>query len=155
MQAFLEGMTTGLERLGLLHEKVGSQDDTITYDIGLTPLEDARGYRAKHILLTFELQCMSRIRTTLETSHHIILRGEHINNLTFSFVAPLQTQQDINFTLIHCFLSFFLVLSLFFQTGPAGGNSLTRTTDAIDVERKAILVEALGTQGLNGISHRL
>ena len=57
---------------------------------------------------------MTGIGTALKTSHHIILRGEHINYLTFSFVAPLQTQQDIYFSLIHCcfiyFGSFFSVL---------------------------------------------
>ena len=114
MQALLQFMAAGLERLGFLHEQVGSQYDTITDDIYLTTLEDARGNGAKHILLALELQRMTGIGTALKTSHHIILRGEHINYLTFSFVAPLQTQQDIYFSLIHCcfiyFGSFFSVL---------------------------------------------
>ena len=112
MQALLQFMATGLERLGFLHEQVGSQYNTITDDIYLTTLEDARGDGAKHILLTLELQRMTGIGTALKTSHHIILRGEHINYLTFSFVAPLQTQQDIYFSLIHCCLS---ILVLFFS----------------------------------------
>ena len=114
MQALLQFMAAGLERLGFLHEQVGSQYDTITDDIRFSTLEDARGNGAKHILLALELQRMTGIGTALKTSHHIILRGEHINYLTFSFVAPLQTQQDIYFSLIHCcfiyFGSFFSVL---------------------------------------------
>ena len=114
MQALLELMAAGLESLGFLHEQVGSQYDTITDDIYFTALENARGNGAKHILLALELQRMTGIGTALKTSHHIILRGEHINYLTFSFVAPLQTQQDIYFSLIHCcfiyFGSFFSVL---------------------------------------------
>ena len=114
MQALLEFMAAGLESLGFLHEQVGSQDDTITDDIRFSALEDARGNGAKHVLLALELQRMTGIGTALKTSHHIILRGEHINYLTFSFVAPLQTQQDIYFSLIHCcfiyFGSFFFVL---------------------------------------------
>ena len=44
---------------------------------------------------------MTSIRTALETGYHIVLRGQYIDHLTFSFVAPLQTQQDIYFTFVH------------------------------------------------------
>ena len=101
MQAVLQLMTASLQCLGFLHEQVGSQDDTIAYDIRFVSLENTGGNGAKHIFLTFELQRMTGIRTSLEASHHIILGGEHINDLTFSFIAPLQAQQDINFSLIH------------------------------------------------------
>ena len=99
-------MSTCFECLGLVHEEVRSQHHAITNNIHLAPLEDTRGNGAKHILLTFKLQCVASIGTTLKTSYHVVLRGQYIDHLTFSFVTPLQTEQDINFSLIHFFIVF-------------------------------------------------
>ena len=101
MQTRMEIVTTGLQCFGLFHKEVGSQHNTITDNVHLTTLEDTRGNRAQHILLAFKLQRMTSIRTTLETGNHIVLRGQHIDHLTFSFVAPLQSEQDIYFTFVH------------------------------------------------------
>ena len=94
-------MTAGLQSLSLVHKQIGSQNNTITDDIDLSTLKDSRWNGTQHILLTFELQRMTSIRTTLETGHNIVLRGQYINHLTFSFVAPLQTKQDIYFSFVH------------------------------------------------------
>ena len=48
---------------------------------------------------------MTGVGATLEAGYHIILWGQHVDHLSFTFIAPLQTEQDVNFTLIHC-LSF-------------------------------------------------
>ena len=98
--------------LGFIHEEIGSQHHTIANDIDLTSLEDTRGDRAQHVLLAFELQRVAGIRTALKTGNNIILRGQHVDHLTFTFIAPLQSQQDINFTLIHLlfvFVEFFIL----------------------------------------------
>ena len=110
----LQIMTALLKILSLTHKEVWSQNYTIADDVHLTTLENTRRDRAKHILLALKLQCMSSIRTTLETSNDIILRGQHVNHLTFTFIAPLQTQQDIYFTCVH-FLSFYLDTYSFFR----------------------------------------
>ena len=118
MQTSMQIMTTCLKCLCLLHKEIGRQNDTITDDIHLSTLEDTRGNRTKHILLTFELKGMTSIRTTLEACYYIVLGGQYINHLTFSFVAPLQTQQDINFTFVHNALLFclsFFSVSCFFR----------------------------------------
>jgi hypothetical protein len=39
---------------------------------------------------------VSRIGTALETGHHIIIFGKKINNLPFSFIAPLEAKYYIN-----------------------------------------------------------
>ena len=101
VQALTQLMAAGLQCLCLLHEEVGGEHDAIADNVYLATLEDARGDGAKNILLTFKLQGVSSIGTALETGYHIILRGQHVDHLTFSFVAPLESQQDINFTLIH------------------------------------------------------
>ena len=92
--------------LGFVHEEVGSQHHTIADDIDLTTLKDTRGDRAQHVLLAFELQRVAGIGTALKTGNNIILRGQHIDHLAFSFIAPLQSQQDVNFTLIHLLFVF-------------------------------------------------
>ena len=114
MQTGMQVVTTGLKCLGLVHEEIRSEHYAIADNVHLATLEDARGDRAQHILLAFKLQRMTCIRASLETGNHIVLRGQHIDHLTFSFVAPLQAQQDINFSFVHnaSFIQFFY--SLFF-----------------------------------------
>ena len=101
-------MTALLQILGLCHEQIGSQHHAVTDDVHLSSLENTRRNAAKHIFLTFELQGMSCIRTTLKTSYYIITRCQHIDHLTFTFIAPLQTQQDIYSTFVHIIYCFFL-----------------------------------------------
>ena len=101
-------MTALLQVLGFSHEQIGSQHHAVTDNVHLSSLEDTGGNTAKHILLTFELQGMSGIRTTLKTSYYIITRSQNIDHLTFTFIAPLQTQQDIYSTFVHTIYYFFL-----------------------------------------------
>ena len=89
MQTLVQMMATGLQGLGLLHEQIRSKHHTVTNDIHLSTLEDSRWNGAQYILLAFKLQRMTSIRTTLETGNHIVLRGQYIDHLTFSLIAPL------------------------------------------------------------------
>ena len=107
VQATLQVVTALLQVLSLLHEEVWSQDDTVTNNVHLSTLEDTRRDRAKNVLLPLKLQGMACVRTALETSYDIILRGQHVNHLTFTFIAPLKTQQDIYFTCVHFLSSYF------------------------------------------------
>jgi hypothetical protein len=43
------------------------------------------------------MERVSGIRTALETGYNIIIRGENIHHLTFTLVAPLQTEYHIDF----------------------------------------------------------
>ena len=51
----------------------------------------------KHKLLTVELDGVSGIRAALKTADHIIFRRERVDDLTFAFVAPLQSKKQIQF----------------------------------------------------------
>ena len=135
MQARMQIVSTGFKCLGFLHEEIGSQNYTITDNVNLSTLEDSRWNRTEHILLSFKFQCMASIRTTLETGNNIVLGSQNINYLTFSFVAPLQTEQDIYFTFVHnSYLFSFYFLALFFlMLLPFGNHRLTGTADAIYV----------------------
>ena len=116
VQTLSKRMTTLSQVLCFLHEEIRSQDDAITDNIQLTTLEDTRRNTAQNILLTFKLKCMTCIRTALKACYYIIAWCKNVYNLTFTFIAPLQTEQDINFTCIH-FLNviLFLFLSCFPQ----------------------------------------
>src|SRR5574344_512190 len=113
-------MTTCLQCLCLVHKKVGSKNDTIADDINLATLENTRGNAAQNIFLTFEFQCVTCIWATLETCNHIITRGQYIDHFSFSFIAPLQTEQDVNFTFVH-FSVFFYFVSFLFSFGESIG----------------------------------
>ena len=106
MQTALEVVSALLKILGLLHEEVGSEHYAIADDVNLTSLENARRDAAEYILLALKLESVACIRTALETCDHIILRGEDINNLALTFVAPLQSEQDVNFSFVHIFPCF-------------------------------------------------
>ena len=102
-----------LQILGLLHEKVWRKYDTVAYYVHLAALEYARRYASQNVFLTLKLKGMACIRTALKACHDIIFRRKHINNLALAFIAPLQTEQDINFAFFHirsnvysCYLCF-------------------------------------------------
>ena len=103
MQTALEVVSALLKILGLLHEEVRGEHYAIADDVNLTSLENARRDAAEYILLAFKLKCVACIRTALKTCDHIILRGEDVNNLALTFVAPLQSEQDVNFSFVHIF----------------------------------------------------
>ena len=54
-------------------------------------MEDTAGDDVQHMLHAIELEGVAGIGTTLETGHHIIVRSEHVDNLTLAFIAPLET----------------------------------------------------------------
>ena len=85
------------EGLGFLHEKHGVKHHTVAYKIGFLVLEHARGYGAEHIFLAVEFKGVAGVGPTLKTGYHIVTRSEHIHYFTFSFVAPLEAEQNINF----------------------------------------------------------
>ena len=114
MQTRLQLMAALFQRLGLFHEEVGSQHHTIADDVHLAPLKDAGGNGAQYILLPLKLKRVTSIRTALKTSHYVILWGQHVDHLSFTFVAPLESQQDVNLSFVHCF--FVLLVVSFFCT---------------------------------------
>ncbi len=90
-----------LQFLGFGHEQVGGKHHTVAYDIHLASLEYSGRYAAENIFFSFKLQSVPGIRSTLKTCHYIIIRCKHVNDFSFSFIAPLQSEQDIDFTCTH------------------------------------------------------
>ena len=75
VQAFLQIMAGSLQCFCFRLEKSRIKHNTVTDDIYLVTLENSRRNGTEHVLLTLEFQCMSGIRSTLETCHHVISRS--------------------------------------------------------------------------------
>ena len=100
-------MAAGSQRFGLLAEKHRVDHHAVADDVGLAALEDAGRNRAQDILLTAEFQRVTGIGTALEAGHHFIAGRQHIHDLSFSLVPPLQAEDHIYF--FHC--NRFIILS--------------------------------------------
>src|SRR5690606_8500186 len=74
-------------------------------------MENSRRYGVQHMFQSIEFKCMAGIWATLEPGYHIVFGSQYIHYLSFSFVAPLEAEQYINF---HKFLligfCFFIML---------------------------------------------
>ena len=114
VQALLQWVPALFQCFCLIHEEVGSQHHAVADDIYLVALEDARGNAAQHIFLSLEFQCVPCVGAALETGHHVIAGSEHVDYLSLAFIAPLQSQQDVNLSFVHhfcCYLLFYVCCS--------------------------------------------
>ena len=91
MKAFLQVVSRRFERLGFRLEEGRVEHYTVADDVHLVTLEDSGGNGAEHIFLSFKLKRMTGIRSALETSYYVIVRGQHVDNFTFAFVSPLES----------------------------------------------------------------
>ena len=78
-----------LKSLGLLAEQYRIKHYPIAYEIDAIPENTGRD-GTQHDLPAVKLKSVSGIGAALETRHHVIARGEHIHDLAFSFIAPLE-----------------------------------------------------------------
>ena len=51
----------------------------------------------QYMLDAVKFKGVSSIGTALKTCHHVVVGSEHINYFAFSFVAPLEAQENIYF----------------------------------------------------------
>src|SRR6478609_10647495 len=52
-------------------------------------MEYARRYLVQDNFMSIKFQCVTCIRSALETGYYLIFRGKYIYDLTFTFVTPL------------------------------------------------------------------
>ena len=99
-ELFGQVMAAGSQRFGLLAEKHRVDHHAVADDVGLAALENARRNRAEHVFLAVEFQRVTGIGTALEAGHHLVTRRQHVHNLPFALVTPLQAEDNVNF--FHC-----------------------------------------------------
>ena len=75
VQSLLQVVSRCFQRFCFRFEQSRIEHYTVTDDIYFISLENTRRDRAKHVLLSFELKCMTGIRSTLETCNYIISRS--------------------------------------------------------------------------------
>ena len=75
MQAFLQIVAGCLQCFSFRFKQRRVEHHAITDDIYFITLENSRRNGTEHIFLTFKLQCMTGVRATLKTCHHIVSRS--------------------------------------------------------------------------------
>ena len=113
-ELFGQVMAAGSQRFGLLAEKHRVDHHAVADDVGLAALENARRNRAEHVFLAVEFQRVTGIGTALEAGHHLVTRRQHVHNLPFALVTPLQAEDNVNF--FHCIRLYFCVQKTFFAS---------------------------------------
>ena len=107
-------MTTLCQFNSFLHEEERIEHYAIADNVYLASLENSRRNRAEHILLAIEFQCVTSVRTTLESCYDVITWSQYIDYLTFTLVSPLEAEQNIYFHVsLYVLVSFCLLLCRF------------------------------------------
>ena len=75
----------------LLTENAGLDKHTIANEVNFVFMKNTAGDDMEHMFHAVELEGVTGIGATLKTSHHVIVRSQHIDNLTLAFVPPLQS----------------------------------------------------------------
>ena len=97
VESLAQGVSAAFEVDGFVHEEVGGEDDSSADDVDFVALEDAGGDGAEDVFLSFELEGVSCVGASLEACDDVVVGGEHIDYFSFSFVAPLEAEEYINF----------------------------------------------------------
>ena len=81
----------GLQRGDLVGQDHRVDHDAVADDIDRSVAENPGRNRVEHVFFAFEMEGMSGVRPTLETGDHLIVGGQYVHHLSFTFVTPLQT----------------------------------------------------------------
>ena len=78
----------------LLDQAHGIHDDTIADHAHLVRAEDPAGNQVQDVLVLAHEDRVARVVATLRADHYLRLLGQHVDDLTFAFVAPLSADQN-------------------------------------------------------------
>ena len=93
----IDPMLFHLSNLALQRDRI--DDDTVANQIELALPEDAARDGVQHMLASIKFEGMACIGATLEAGDDVVLRGQHVHNLSFPFIPPLEAQQNVDFHL--------------------------------------------------------
>ena len=72
-------------------------DHTVAHYVLGAFAKHAAGDGVQHVFDAIKFQGVSGVGAALEPCNHVVLRGEHVHDFAFAFVAPLEAEQDVNF----------------------------------------------------------
>ena len=78
----------------LLDQAHGIHDHAIADHAHLVRAEDAAGNQVQDVLVLAHEDRVARVVATLRADHYLRLLGQHVDDLTFAFVAPLSADQN-------------------------------------------------------------
>ncbi len=82
------------QHFNLFEQIKGIHHHAITDDTLLPRVQDAGRDQMKNIFLPFCDDRVAGVASSLVTDNDIRLRGQDVNNLSFSFISPLSTHQN-------------------------------------------------------------
>jgi hypothetical protein len=86
--------TPSLQAIVLFTETRCVDHHTVAQETPLSRVENTRGNLVKYELIVSDMDGVPRIGSTLETGDQMHVLGENVDDLSFSLVAPLATQND-------------------------------------------------------------
>ena len=97
-ELFGQVVAAGCERLGLLAEEDGVNDNAVADDVGFSALKYARRNRAEYVFLAVELQRVTGIGTALKTGDDLVGRRQHIHDFSLVIRITDGREQDLLFS---------------------------------------------------------
>ena len=92
-----DGPCLGLDCADFIYEDDRIHHDPVAYDVhGVFP-EDSGRHRVEHESVSVELEGMAGVRPSLEACYYLVVGSEHVHDLTFALVAPLEPEHYIKF----------------------------------------------------------
>ena len=105
VQAVGELVARSLQFARFGHEEVGRNDAAVADNIDFAFVEDTRGNRTEHKFLALKDNGVASVGAAGEACHYVVSGREEIHYFTLAFVAEDDTEECINFSLCHFFLS--------------------------------------------------
>src|SRR5687767_933848 len=91
-QVFFEINSKICNYIAFFFKNSGIQNYTVANKIGCISMKNTRRNLVQHYFFIPYVQCMSCIGTSLESCNYVVIFSEKINDLTFSFIAPLEAE---------------------------------------------------------------
>ncbi len=90
-QPFLYVYTQSAQLVYLIHQDYRINHHTVADDIRHIFVKNTGRNGMQHEFFVFKFQRMACVRPTLETCNYTIRGGQHVYNLSFSLITPLQS----------------------------------------------------------------
>ena len=93
-EIFLHGDAQRAQAVDLLDERDGVDDDAVADHADLVRAQDAGGDQMQDVLLAAEHDGVAGVVAALAAHDEVRMAGEHVDDLAFSFVAPLRAYKN-------------------------------------------------------------